>query len=274
MKKSDSILKILTEVESLYKILTFPENDIRRDFHGMVLSALQSFYCGYIASELSQKIADGKVAFDDELIENKTHIDKLLKTYEKSDGTIYSINRHLILTCWTSFEVSLTTLSEALLPDTEKESLSLNEYVTACKILKGEKIKDETLQKLKDTFSKKHLTHIEVWRKFNALVKNAEKAGKTYSRVRQDDILFLQMYGTMRNSLMHSNGIYFGRYIKYLFNDYEIEFQNGKTFGYKPAEELPKFYTDLMYHLSNIYLALTDLYYEIDFISYPDTETI
>lgn len=273
MKNSDYIIKILTEFEKYNDSLSFPTNDIRRDFHGMVSNSIRSFYAGHIATELAQKISDGKVLFTEDLIRHRSHFDNLVKIYKNSTNSINSLNRHVVISCWTSFEVSLTTLGEALLPEREKEYLNLNDYTKACKLLEPE-IKDETLEKLKTAFQKKHLTHVQVWRKFSSLVKHAEALGKTYSRKRKDDIEFLSIYGDMRNCLMHSNGLYFGSNRLRKFNEYEIRFENGKQFGYRPEKEVPEFYIDLIINLSSIYIALTDLYADTYFISYPDTETI
>ena len=179
----------MTVIERHYESLTFPADDIRRDFHGMVSNSIRSFYAGHIASELAQEIGNGNFFFKEELIENRTHFDNLSKIYTNSDDPIYSLNRHVIIGCWTSFEVSLTTLSEAILPKKEKDELSLIDYAKARKILKGEKnIKEETLKKLETVFYKKHLTHVQVWRKFSSLVKYAENSKK--NTVEQERMTF------------------------------------------------------------------------------------
>lgn len=273
MQNSDYIYYRLEKTEKFYQCLTFPSNDIRRYFHGMVQNSVHTFYGGHISNELSQLIKDGQVIFIEDTIDKKKHIDCLIKIYDNSNNSINSINSTVIISCWGSFEVSLTTLSDALLHQTEKDELSSLEFVKALNILKDENIKEEAIEKLKSAFSKNHLTHVPVWRKFNCLIKHAETLGKKYTRTRKDDIEFISRYCDMRNSLMHSNGIYYGDNKSYTFKDYKIKFEDGKQFTYSPDKVLPEFYLDLTSNLTEIFIALTDLYSETEFISYPDTET-
>lgn len=274
MRNSDYIYDRLEKIEKFYKDLTFRPDDIRRDFHGMVQNSVQTFYGGHISNELSQLIKEGRVSFNEDTFDKKKHIDCLVKIYGASNNSINSLNSTLIISCWGSFEVSLTTLSESLLPQTIKDELGSFEFEKAWKILKDDNIKEETIAKLKSSFSKDHLTHAPVWRKFNCLVKHAETLGKKYSRKRKDDIEFISRYSDMRNSLMHSNGVYHGDNRTYPFKDYEIKFERGKQFTYRPDKELPEFYFDLIMNLTDIFIAITELYQDTEFISYPDTDTL
>ena len=273
MKTSDYIYNKLGTIEVFHQSLTYQQDDIRRDFHGMVQNSVQAFYGGHISNELSRLIKSGQVAFSEDMIADKKHINCLVKIYGSNDNPVNALNSALIISCWGSFELSVTTLCESLLPQEWKDELSSLEFERLLKILKDENIKEATITKLKTAFSKDHLTHVPVWRKFNSLVKYAETLNKKYTRTRKVDVEFISRYGDMRNSLMHSNGIYHGENRTYTFKDYEIKFEKGKQFTYRPDKDLPKFYLDLVFNLTDIFKAIADLYQDTKFISYPDLDT-
>src|ERR1017187_6926334 len=126
MRLSDYLFGIAEGIKKYYNDLKFPEDDIRKDFHGMIYDLVNNYYYGHVSFELSNKISDGKVLFLEEMHEHKTHIDRLTevnKIATLSSSFIASLNKQLIIGSWTSFELSITTIADVILTETEKDSL-------------------------------------------------------------------------------------------------------------------------------------------------------
>ena len=77
MRLSNYLLEASEEIKKVIVTLKYPEDDIRRDYHGMIYDVVDNYYLGHIAYELAEEIVKGKIGFDKDLLPFKTHIDRL-----------------------------------------------------------------------------------------------------------------------------------------------------------------------------------------------------
>lgn len=272
MKYSDYLLEI-SEAQKQYCLsLKFPEDDVRTDFHGMVYDVTYNFYCGHVAYELGAEIRNGNVMFNEKIIDSKNHIDRLtevVKVKMLTTSYLSALNKHFAIGVWTAFELSVTVMASTLLNDNDKQELLGYKSDEIINILKNKGLDTAILDKVSKKLTDNHITHVPLSRKFRKVLSLYD--GK-YKRNLQDDLRFIEFYGKMRNTLVHSNGIYYGKQDEYKFKDYVFRFENGKIFTYTNDQEMPpRLYVELASNLSSIYIALTDLLTDIKEIKYPVT---
>lgn len=272
MKYSEYLFKI-SEVQKKYCLgLKFPEDDIRTDFHGMVYDLAHNYYCGHVAFELSQEMVKGNVMFNKELYDYKTHIDRLteiVKLPMLTTSYLSSLNKQYAIGVWTAFETSVSVIAETILSDSEKQELFSVKKDEIINLLKNKDVDAGTLEKISSKLTDTHLSLVPLVRKFRKILNHYNGQ---YKRTVADDVKFIEFYGKMRNTLVHSNGIYYGKDDIFNFKNYVFKFENGKMFTYTADQEMPpRLYIELSSTLAEIYIALTNLLSDIKEIKYPDT---
>lgn len=262
----DNLLEHTEQLKHKINSLHWDKEDVRHGFYGLIYSTLYDYYIGRITFELSSHIGSGKVLFSDDIIYLDQHIYRLreiAKIDRLSHGFSSSLNRNLILGSWTSFETCITLIFNHITTDQDIESLinSLNS-----KLIKA-------ISKLEDNFQTtiidilKKSSFIPLARKFNFLVK---KGSREYGVMLKADREFIEFYGTMRNCLIHSNGIYFGKKKEYNFYGTHFIFENGKVFLQKETNEnIP---CNMTLRLVEIFDKLVNNLRYIEFIEHPSKE--
>lgn len=272
MKYSDYLLNVAEAQRKYCLQLNFPEDDIRTDFHGMVYDLTHNYYHGYIIFELAQEMVKGNVTFGKELYKNKIHIDAIIQIAKVpllKTSYLGSLNKQMTIGVWTAFETSVSIIAEAILTMQEKEELFTIKKDEVLKLLDNKGVDAATLDKISKKLTEKHLSQIPLVRKFRKILNQYEGQ---YSRTVGEDVNFIEFYGKMRNTLVHSNGIYHGPNSEFKFKGYTFLFENGKLFKYtNDPEMLPRLHVELASNLSEIYIAMTDLLKDKKEILYPDT---
>lgn len=269
MKNSNFIIEWVERLKSEMNDLPFIEDDIRKDFYGLINDVAYCYYRPYLLYEISNLTNQKKLDFG--LIKNSIHIkaiEALTKNTISSKSHFNSLNRNLILDVWSTFEICINTFCEKVCSDQEIDKLLNHKYSDIRKVLPVEKISEQELDSLKDKLKTKHLTHVPIVRKTDALFKKTDN----YSRNIEDDKKFLYFFGTFRNS-MHSNFIYYGKTFEYKFGHAIFKFKDGEMVKwYDPFDSTPKLYFYLTGNLKDIWRALIDSIKFNDVIYYPNLE--
>lgn len=281
MNETDFILKWTEDLKSEISTLNFQENDMRKDFFGLLHDVSFCYYLGYISYNISKFINQGQVEIKEKVSNYQVHIDRLAEISNHpllSAGHFNSLNRNLIIDSWSAFELCITTFSSALCEPLELEKLLSHQYSEIIRILRHTNISENELKKLKKHLIKEHMTHVPINRKIDLLFIKAEN----YYRDKKKDKEFLLFYGKLRNT-MHTNFIYYGNYYEYKFGNAHFKFENGKLVKWidpfrpkigslPPYVESPKLYFYLLGELKEIWKTLiTSTKFE-DVIYYPDPE--
>jgi hypothetical protein len=269
MKNSDFIIEWVENLKSEMNRLPFIEDDIRKDFYGLINDIAYCYYRPYLLYEVSTLTNQQKLDFG-ALGENKhiKAIKALTKNSTSAKSHFNSLNRNFILDAWSTFEICVNTFCQGICSEVEIEKLLNHKYSEIKKILPKNKLTDSELNELKIKLMTKHLTHVPIVRKTDILFKKAIG----YSRNIEDDKKFLLFFGGLRNT-MHSNFIHYGNSFEYAFGNAKFIFNNGELVKwYDPFEPTPKLYFYLVGNLKEIWKALIDAIKFDEIIYYPNLE--
>lgn len=271
MRNIDFISQWLNNLKAEIETLPFQENDVRKDFFGMLFSCVNVFYLGYMQFDFSDFIKNGIITFDNSKTDYDIHKNRLSEIYKHPylrDEYNNFLNRSLFIDVWSNFELCVTTLCKALSNVEETDKLLNYQYYDLIKIFKNSQISEEDKEKLKKNFFKENFTHIPVIRKTDFLFKKA----KNYSRIIKEDKEFLVFWGKLRNT-MHTNFIYYGKNYEYRFGHARFVFENGKEVKWEdPFEPSPKLFLYMITQLKEVWKALINSIDYEDIILYPDIE--
>ncbi len=242
----DFILQEIKTFEDFQKHLHYAENDVRKDYYGMIKNIMTSYYRKYSFVILAKDIREGRIMFGNDCETGKDHIDSLYAIWS-SDISVFdlrnNINRGFITDNLSIFETAISTILDNVLPDDEKQALLGR---------RGNHISNIGVKKK--------------WGKFFDLI------SENYDRDLQGDKKFLDFFAAYRNS-MHSNMVFYGREdFNYFFNGIEIYFRFGKS-----VTQSGNFGIDWHFKLgTNLVTTFTAMVHALnydDFISYPDIES-
>ncbi|WP_425628800.1 hypothetical protein [Cellulophaga lytica] len=267
MKNSDFIIKWVDKLKTEMNELPFVEDDIRMDFFGMINDIAYCYYRPYLLYEISNLTNDNKLDFGS-LKDNKhiKAIEALSKNSVSKKSHFNSLNRNLILDAWSTFEISVNTFCQGVCDEGEIDKLLSHKFSDLKKIIPRDKLTESELSEIKPKLKTKHLTHVPIIRKTDALFKKA----KGYSRNIEDDKKFLSFFGRLRNT-MHSNFIYYGNSFEYDFGNAKFKFDNEEIVKwYDPFEPTPKLYFYLVGNLKDIWKALISSIKFDGMIYYPN----
>lgn len=250
--------------------LTYPENDIRREFFAMAYDNYLNFYHGLVTMVFANEVAAGNVGFHERIHYMKEHVSNLSDLGAEpilNESLFSSINKQIVLGMWTAFELSITVLAESILTESEKDELKSIKLSDILTILKANEVTDSQKSKLSKILSDKNMSMLPAWRKFNALLKSCSD----YKRDKKQDIEYIKFYSTMRNCISHSNSIFHGNDFDFAFKGYEFRFVNGKEYKHTfDPNLLSHLFIDLGNELIDIYSELIKEFDSFQFISYPD----
>ena len=269
MQNSDFILDWTENLKKEIAELPFNEDDIRKDFFGLLYDACDNYYKGYLLLEFSTFINEGKISFDNSI--SKVHVSRVLEIARYPILTashLHYLNRNLLFDAWSTFELAVTTFCIALANEHEKEKLLHHQYRDIFKSLKGIDISQNSLLKIRDCVQKHHLSHVPITRKTDFLFTRA----KYHFRDSKKDRDFLLFMGKFRNT-SHANFIYHGKDYEYKFGNARFKFENGKIVKWiDPFEPSPKLYFYLIGQLKDIWAALINSIQHDKTILYPDLD--
>jgi len=254
MQHLDYIKDQLELIKVRINKLDFKEDDIRKDFHGLIWDVLDNYYRGFTYFALTKYIADGQVKFDKELENLEDHLKHL--TGVMSDPELFAsarnnLNRSIILDSWSVFEFCVSIITGYILKENVIIDLLAEDFQKVIKILKSTKVDTNSQAKLEKTLVKQHLAHVSINRKYNKLFSSVKSS---YCRDINEDKQFLLFLGKYRNC-MHSNYFYFGNYFEYEFGGVAFYFKNGE-----PIWNNKKYGIDLHF---NIILELMEVFSEL-----------
>lgn len=271
MKDADFILNWTEDLKAEIGTLAFKENDIRKDYFGLTYDVAYCYYRGFILLEFSDFINKGYIAFNKEIYDYKIHVDRVAETVKHPTLTashFNSLNRSFLIDAWSTFELCVTTMTEAITSEDEKNKLLMHLYYDIKKKVKKIELSTDEELEIQKLTKKKHLTHVPITRKTDLLFKKA----KGYGRNEQSDKEFLRFIGKFRNTL-HTNFIYYGKDYEYKFGNAHFVFKDGKIVKWAdPFSPSPKLYFYLVGNLKEIWKELIKTIKHDELINYPDNE--
>jgi hypothetical protein len=269
MRNSDFIIDWINNLKKDINESNFKDDDIRKDFLGLLNDIAYCYYRPYLLIEISTLIHQKRINLDD--FKNNKHIDAvraLIKNKTSYKSHFNSLNRQLIVDSWSAFELSTTTFCEKICDENELNKLLNTNYNEILKVLKKTKIEESESKKLIEKYVVANLTHIPIVRKTDFLFNKV----KGYDRYIEKDKKFLIFYGKLRNC-MHSNYIYYGKKFEYDFGNAKFIFENGELVKwYDPFNETPKLYFYLMGNLKDIWKSIINSIDYNQIIYYPNLE--
>lgn len=262
-QKADDYLKQTELLKEKIRELHWHPDDVRHGFYGLLYSAQYDYYLGNVTMGLAEQIGKGKVFFKPEIFSMNEHIRRLEETSRLEllrHGFNSTQSRNLILSSWTSFETCVNLLFNFISTEEDRWSLvkQMNNKLTKA-ISHLESNFQATIMELlrKSTF-------IPLIRKYNFIVK---RGNHEYPGNLKSDREFLELLGTMRNCLVHSNGIYHGKPKEYSFMGTSFIFPDNEIFKMKGTNEDIDW--DLSVELMAVFERTAALTSQIAFVPYP-----
>ncbi|MFD2785019.1 hypothetical protein [Hymenobacter rubripertinctus] len=267
VKNMKYILDKLNDLGNEITIYPLKSEDLRKSYLELSFSTLELYYRQWCSIYSSIIIADKEVELTDE---ERKIIEVFVAT--KSDTTTFyslrnSTNRNLLTESWSIFEFCLTYVCEQLFTDEIIHSLLEYDYKEIENILNKYNLNQSDSNKVKKIFSRGHLTHVPVSRKYNkiySIYKNNHTGSIT------DDKLFLEFYGKYRNC-MHTNYIYHGKSKEYSFFGTTYWFNDGEAVAHSKEPDITDMF-NLALHLKDVCKRLFDSIEYTDLLRYPEEQ--
>ncbi len=274
MNDSDFILKWTEDLKQEIDVISYQEDDIRKDYFGLTYDVAYCFYRGFILMDISKYIDSGQVLFKKDIFDFKTHVDSIVELNRialLNTGYYNGLIRNFMIDCWSVFELCVTTLCEGICSLEERENLLNFQSKDVLKQLKKSTLDENDRVKLIARLKKAHLTHVPITRK-TAFLFNKTKG---YSRNLDNDKAFLSFLGKFRNTL-HTNFIYYGNDYDFNFGNANFKFENTKmvkwTDPFSKSKRSPKLYFYIIGQLKEIWKEVIKTVKHDATIYYPDNE--
>lgn len=223
----DMMLKWSEDLKNEINDLPFKEDDVRKDFLGLLYDIGYTYYRAYMLFDIMYFMSEGRITFDESVYHYKTHFERgmeIAQTPGFAKSYYNSLNRNFLVSTWSNFELCVTTLCDAISTEEEKSKLLEYEFNELKKVFKKTEIVEDEFESFKEKLVKGHLTHVPITRKTDFLFKKAEN----YPGNLNEDKAFLIFFGKFRNTI-HTNFIYHGK-------DYEYNFLGKAKFVFKNNE--------------------------------------
>ena len=273
MKETDYILKWTEDLKAEVANLPFDKDDIRKGFFELLYDVAYQFYQGHILLDVSKHINNGKIAFDESINSFSKHINRLVETSKLpilTTGYCNSLNRNLLISTWSNFELCVTTFCNAIASESEKEKLQNFQFNSISKTLKQSTLTKANVNQLRKLTIKNHITHVPIVRKTDLLLKRTQN----YNRDIVNDKSFLSFFGKFRNTI-HTNFIYYGNDYEYIFSEAHFVFKNNEIVVWSnPFESTPQLFLELMNNLKEIWKCIIHSIQFDDLIKYPAKQSI
>ncbi|MFD2727467.1 hypothetical protein [Hyunsoonleella rubra] len=241
------------------------EDDVRHSFFGLFYTTIYDFYIGKVAYRMSEYIGSGDIKFTREVINFKSHAKRLFEIQDNnmlSIGYNNKLNRDVYIGTWTSFETSIAILFENLSTDTDKLNIISDLNYKILKVIS--KLEDPEKSALKEITLKSQF--IPIGRKFKFL-RYLEPDNYIISEYKKD-VKFIEFCSKLRNCLIHTNGIYYGKDSEFDFMGCKFNFINGQVFEQENSNEYTMFH--IAFELRNIFFRLTKSLQKFEYIEYPN----
>lgn len=260
----DNLLEFTKINKKEIEKLNFDKQDVRHSFFSLFYSSINYYYIGNVSYRITEFIGEGDIKFSERVLPFKNHADRLYeipKEQELSDNYYRNLNRNIIYSVWTSFELSVNIIYRNLVTEKDEKKAIENMLSKTFRTLKNL----NSDKKIAIYSEIKKLIFIPLLRKFNYLVN--KKLG-CYNGNLRDDRKFLEFVNKLRNCLIHSNGFYHGNDFDYTFGIVTFKFKNNEQF--KEIRHYKDVYLDITIRLKNIFSNLLNCINDIEFIEYPD----
>lgn len=267
--EADFLLEWTESLKVEINELPFKENDIRKDFFGLLYDIGYSFYRCYLLLDFAHFINQKQIAFHEAIEGYDKHVDRLRETTMHPtllQGHTNSLNRNLLISAWSNFELCTTVLCDAIASEEEREKLLSHQYRDTLKALKNSTIDENDREKLKKVAMKHHLTHVPIVRKTDFLFTKANHYGGNL----EQDKEFLKFLGKLRNTV-HTNFIYYGKDYEYKFGQAHFVFRDQQLVVWAdPFDGTPRLFFHFMTRLKEIWKSIITAINHPDLIPYPD----
>ncbi|WP_299782707.1 hypothetical protein [uncultured Formosa sp.] len=262
MKNIDKLKNLVNSIKALIYKLPYNDNDVRKAYFENLYTIINDFYLGKIYFEISTQIKNGKVNFDEDIIDLKPHI---LSVYEIADHPLLSngyhneLNRKLFIDSFTNFEITVDLCFDNLKTDIAVKQIVSDLNSRLIRLIKQCKNEEQIIDQLIKT------SFIPLIRKFKYLSKiKSDCYGINYSQ----DIKFIEFCTKLRNCVLHSAGYYKGRDYEYEFDGVNFIFKNEEFLEMKGENDYV--FLKLNERLTNIINQVFVCFNNVDYLKYPD----
>ena len=230
--------------------------DMRRSYLELTLSGFNSYYLQWLTIQAGGIMRHRKPSLPASATQEEIlTLNKFLNT-TINDG--YHLRtrgsyRSLILDSWSTFEFCVTYVCIHLLDDKAQRDLLDVEFKKIDKIISKYTIEEDDKRKILKAYSKDHLSHLPVTRKYEHIYSLFKK---NYTGTWVEDKKFLEFFGKYRNS-MHSNFIYHGNDAEYNILGINYRFTDGDPINQSEKSTANNMF-DLALELKNICRRLFD----------------
>ncbi|QNH62617.1 hypothetical protein [Hymenobacter sediminicola] len=251
MKHLEYIKNSLKELEIEISNYPFKSEDWRTSYLELTYSSLEIYYRHWCSIYSSQIVSEQNLSKEQEkIVEDFKSTTKNMTLFY---STRNSFNRSLLTEAWSTFEFSLTYICEQLFDENIKNELLEEDFNDLMKLLSTYSISEQHLTKIKKNFSKKHLTHVPVTRKYNKIYSIFKH---NHSGDIESDRRYLEFIGTYRNCI-HTNYIYHGNNKEYSFHGTTYYFVNGEAVSHSKEPDITSMF-DMAIELKNVCRRLFD----------------
>lgn len=248
--------------------LPFHPNDMRTVYHQLTFDILNNYYLHACFQELSRNA--GLLQLPDTIEKTFDLHWKRIVQLGEADLLQHSFrssnNRRIVLDTWSAFEFAISELCLYMLTQEEIDNLLLDQYLQLKEKTKKLTVEAALDDKMKQVLRKRHLSHVPITRKCDAIFK---KAKDTYNHDIAFDKDFLLFFGRLRNCI-HSNFIYHGSDTKYEFQGVEFVFEDNKTLCHNPVEFDSSYFYRMAAALGDVFTRITFAIRHDEIIPYPD----
>ncbi len=259
------LLDYTENYKSEIRSLEFNIQDVRYSFFGLMYSNLHYYYIGKVNYKLFEHIGNKNIEFKSQIFDFAEHVISLYdiqKNEVLSYGYKGNLDRYIFSNSWTTFEHSVSLIFDFVIDSKERENIILDMNNNIKKKI-FPKLTDEDKKILLDELKKS--SFIPLGRKFNYITKRNEEC---YIGDLKEDREFIIFIGKIRNSLLHSNGLYKRNDYSYTFNGVNFKFKDGEIFqqNYTKNDFL---YFELSVRIISIFKSLINCVADIVLIKSP-----
>lgn len=244
----------------------FSEDDIRTAFFGLMYTTLHEYYLGRVTFRLYQLFGTKDILFGEGVVQYKPHFTRLYEVKDHPVATeVYfrELNINIFLGSWTPFETSVGLLFDEISNVEDRINIIYDMNNKLVKI--SNKLDEEDKKSLMSIIESKRF--IPLHRKFKYLRyrKKTQYSNQDYKKDKE----FINFCATLRNTILHSNGIYYGNDFSYEFKKSEFVFINKKEFSIKNTFE--DLFIEIFIELKAVFSRLLNCTLDKKNMEYPES---
>ena len=261
----DQLLDYTESIKKEIKEINLHEDDVRHSFFGLYYSGVYDYYIGKAFFQLAKYIGDGEIKFSEKIYPFNIHARRLYEIQDHEmliQGYNGNLNRNLLFSVWTSFELTVSLIFEHIISDEEIIEIIFKLNHKIVKAIKNIDEKDKKV--ITDILIK--TSFIPINRKFNFIVSQNEN---NYKGNLEEDRKFLDFVTKLRNCMIHSNGVYHGNEYYYKIDDEEFLFRDKEILLQKGPNN-SEVYLKIAIKIKEIFKNIINCVEKIEHIQYPD----